>query len=80
MGVSFHSLAGAVDDFGAGDSGDAGGDAQAPKPLWSVLPNNAGTHLLPRLLFALREMLWGQALSGLVGAGASSQGNTCPTF
>lgn len=80
MGVSFHSLAGAVDDFRAGDPGDAGGDAQAPKRLWSVLPDNAGTHLLLRLLFVLREMLWGQALSGLAGAGASSQSNACPVI
>lgn len=73
-GVSFLSLAGAVDDFGAGDSGSAGGDAQAPKPRWSVLPDNVGNHLPPW------EMLWGQAPSGLTGAGASSQGNTCPMF
>lgn len=78
--MSFQSSAGAVDDFGAGDSGDAGGDAQAPKPPWSVLPNNAGTHLLLRLLFALREMLGERAPSGLAGAGASSHGNICPMF
>lgn len=76
--MSFDSLPGAVDDFRAGDSGDAGGDAQAPKPRWFVLMDNVGTHLPPQPLFVLWEMLWGQAPSRLAGAAASSQGNTCP--
>lgn len=57
--ISSHSLARAVGDFGAGDSGDAkGGAAQAPKALccqvlWNS-PPAAGDAL-------------GQALSGLAG-------------
>lgn len=40
--MSFQSLAGAVDDLRAGNLGDGGGDAaQAPEPLWPVLPGSA---------------------------------------